>query len=202
MTYADVVSEDFQMELMQIEYIQSGTSWRLGDIVNIIEQQVASRSIPSSMVYKAVALFSGKSARTIREYSAIASHYPMNIREIYQVLSFDHFRTAMQFGDRDLDALEWAVNQTERLGRPATVDSMEAHFANPTDMNTEPNVGEWTIVDTTAEHPMCKSVVVMTVTGIRDSLVALTQLGETVLSDDTIKLIRLVLSRIAVEIQL
>ena len=63
-------------------------------------------------------------------------------------------RTAMQFGDQDLDALQWAVEQSERLGRPATVDSMEMHFSQPetefTEYPTQPE--KWERVEITAEE--------------------------------------------------
>jgi hypothetical protein len=136
-SYTTIIPDRFQSELIEIGSISSNTSFAIGDITNEIRaawQRVKSerpdRAIPEAEIYAAVGAFCGKSARTIREYSAIAAFYPPEVREDFPILRFDHFRTAMVLGPRWESALRWAVDEADSNGgRPATVDKMIAKFA-------------------------------------------------------------------------
>lgn len=124
--YAEIVPTDLQDELLALRDEISKSSFRIGDIaLQIIQEQRSG----VEMVYKAVGSFVGKSARTIREYTSVSAFYPRFIRDQYDVLAYDHFRVAMRMGDQWLEALDWAVNQTDEMNRPATVDAMLAKFA-------------------------------------------------------------------------
>ncbi len=125
--YDEIVPIEFQNELIAIRDNIVKESWRVGDIVLSIRYDRP--ELESGIVHQAVGVFVGKAARTVREYAAISTFFPMEIREKYDVLAFDHFRSAMKFGDRWKDALEYAVNTVDTLNRPATVDMMEQVFA-------------------------------------------------------------------------
>jgi len=129
-TYDAIIPSDFIEELIVIRDSITQASFRTGDIVNQIKQ--ARPDLEPNLVYSAVGSFVGKRSRTVREYAMVSAFYPMNIRREYETLSFDHFRTAMRYGDNWQDALEWAVNQTDVINRPATVDSMTEKFGEGT----------------------------------------------------------------------
>jgi hypothetical protein len=130
MNYSDIVPEVLQQELMRIGDLQDQSCWRLGDICLQVFEYCTRNSKPVSKmdVYKAVSTFSGKQSRTVREFATMAKFYAPEVREIYGVLRIDHFRTAMALDDKWEEALNWCVSRVDTLGRPATVDSMQAHF--------------------------------------------------------------------------
>jgi hypothetical protein len=101
-------------------------SWRIGDIVLTIK--AARVEYGNGVIYAAVGAFVGKSQRTIREYAAISAFYSPETREKYDVLAYDHFRTAMKYGSLWEGALQYAINTVNTLNRPATVDMMETMF--------------------------------------------------------------------------
>ena len=125
-SYGNIVPTDLQDELMTIRDGLTHAAFRIGDILLQVIQERPDAKL--SEIHNAVAMFAGKRARTIREYAAIAAFYPKSTRVIYDVLSFDHFRHAMQYGKKWEEALNWCVEQIEVLNRPATVDAMIAHF--------------------------------------------------------------------------
>lgn len=125
-TYADIIPTEMVEELIVIRDSITQASFRTGDIVNQIKQ--ARSDLEPDIVYSAVGSYVGKRARTVREYAMVSAFYPLHVRLEYEALSFDHFRTAMRYGENWQDALEWAVSQTDVINRPATVDAMEEKF--------------------------------------------------------------------------
>jgi hypothetical protein len=131
--YGDILSPEYQEELIALRDSLTRDSFRIGDIVALVAYERP--DILPKEIHSAVGAFAGKKSRTVREYAAISRFYPPEVRERYAVLTFDHFRTAMSLGEKWREALDWAVEQTDRLNRPATVDSMETAFhdnATPT----------------------------------------------------------------------
>ena len=72
---------------------------------------------------------------------ACRTPFPEEIREQFAVLAFDHFRHASRFGEKSIQVLQWAVEQGDTLGRPASVDAMMARFAIPDPGMPEPPPG-------------------------------------------------------------
>jgi hypothetical protein len=140
--YSKIVPDDLQNLLISIEGANTLNSWRIGDITGLVFTHCQENRIQAAAdaVYSAVAAFCGKKSRTIREYHHLSGFYPMEIREAYGMLAYAHFRVAARLPDCRV-ALEWAVAQTDKLGRPATVDSLEAHFAPQQDPT--PPEPEW-----------------------------------------------------------
>lgn len=136
-SYKLLIPDRYQDRLITLGQNLSVASFAIGDITNAIKngwasvkQERGELAIAEADIYAAVGAFCGKSARTIREYASIAAFYPLEIREVYDVLSIDHFRTAMTLGPRWEQALMWAVEFADRNGgRPATVDRMCAEYA-------------------------------------------------------------------------
>lgn len=126
--YSEIVPSDIQDELITLRDNLTRSSFRIGDIAL---QIIAGTQYGVEAVYSAVGSFVGKSSRTIREYASVSAFYPDEVRQMYDLLSFDHFRVAMRFGSNWLEALEWSVSQVEEVNRPATVDAMVAEFATP-----------------------------------------------------------------------
>jgi hypothetical protein len=129
--YNEIVPDDIQAELIAIRDSVTQNCWRVGDICTGLQKfhERMQIMVGKMDLYKAVGVFSGKSGRTVREYAFLAEFYPAHIRREYEVLSYDHFRTAAKLGpDHWQEALEWCVAQVDTLGRPASVDAMEAKF--------------------------------------------------------------------------
>jgi hypothetical protein len=122
---------ELQEELIQISEEQSRMEFRIGDIVTGTIAYNRQNMHPANVmeIYSAVGAFCGKSSRTVRDYNAVASFYPIEIREEFGVLKFDHFRQAMTLGPNWQNALQWAIEQGDSLGRPASVDAMIAQFS-------------------------------------------------------------------------
>jgi hypothetical protein len=131
--YGDLIPAKLQNELIAIRDSSTRQCWRIADIcAEVVEWNRANgQEIEMQQVYAAVGLFAGKASRTVREYHFIGRFFQPEIRETFECLAFDHFRHAAQLGDRAIEALQWAVEQTDELNRPATVDAMMAKFALP-----------------------------------------------------------------------
>lgn len=128
-TYSQIVPEALQGELIHLGDTTTLISWRVGDICQEVLVFTIQNRMPVDReeIYKAVGAFCGKAARTVREYAQLSRLFMPEIREVYAVLKHDHFRTASRYEDPNA-ILQWAVEQTDTLGRPATVDMIEAHF--------------------------------------------------------------------------
>jgi len=127
-----LVPMELQNELLALRDGMTGISWRVGDITNYVlrHNEVNNLGASQEECYKAVASLWGKKSRTVREYGMVSGFYPVEIREAYNVLAFDHFRIAMRMKDKWRDALEWAMDRFISTGKPATIDAMLANFAS------------------------------------------------------------------------
>lgn len=141
--YGDLIPVNLQDELIAIRDSNTRQSWRIADIVDEVISfcRTNNREAEMQEVYAAVGLFAGRASRTVREYHAIGRFFPPEIREQFECLAFDHFRHAAQLGDRAIEALQWAMEQTDELNRPATVDAMSARYMPPEPGAPEPPPG-------------------------------------------------------------
>lgn len=129
--YSDIVPVNVQDELLAIRDCETVNGWKVGDLTSIVcrYNEANGSNVTRQDIYSAVGVFVGKSSRTVREFHALAQFFSPESREKYNVLAFDHFREASRLGpEQALVALEWAIKQTDTLGRPATVDAMIAKF--------------------------------------------------------------------------
>jgi hypothetical protein len=80
-------------------------------------------------IYSYIAALSGKSARTIRRYATVAKFYSPQTREKYAVLAFDHFETAMSYGNKWEELLDACMNQMDRdpIGKRPNADWITAY---------------------------------------------------------------------------
>ena len=124
--YEEIIPIEQQHELLAIRDNVSKDSWRIGDIT--LEVKAQHPEFGSGVIYSAIGAFVGKAQRTVREYAAISAFFSPKTREKYDMLAYDHFRTAMKYGGMWEGALEYAVRAVETLNRPATVDMMETMF--------------------------------------------------------------------------
>lgn len=139
--YGNIVPMDLQDELIAIRDSNTRNAWRIADITaEVIENHILNHStVALQDIYSAVGMFVGKASRTVREYHMIGRFFDPELREHFSVLAFDHFRHAACLGaDQAIYALQWAVEQADTLGRPATVDAMIAKFSPP--MPGEPEI--------------------------------------------------------------
>lgn len=127
--YSEIVPEELQYQLLALQDTLTQAYYKIGDITLEI---IRLRPDVSRMdIYSAVGVFVGKASRTVREYAFVAEYYNQTDREKYEVLSFDHLKTALRYDDTE-GMLDWAIEQVDELNRPASVDAMEAHFGEGT----------------------------------------------------------------------
>jgi hypothetical protein len=126
--YANLIPEEFQVELINLGDSSMEQSFRIGDICSTCFYLNA--GTPKAQIYSAIGAFCGKPSRTVREYCSIAEFYSPETRRTYSLLSFSHFRFAYKFRDDNWrEILEYAVNESEQYGRPATVDKLIETFS-------------------------------------------------------------------------
>jgi hypothetical protein len=103
-------------------------SWAIGDIaITIIQYNISNKTrATETEILKAVGSMVGKASRTIREYISVSQFYKEADRLEYEALTYGHFRLAIKTND-PLGALEWAVSEVTRTGKPATIDAMLLH---------------------------------------------------------------------------
>src|SRR3989304_2625623 len=109
----------------------SDAYWEIGRITNatITDALESGAEIQVMRVYSDVAKLTGKSARTVRHYAAVAEFYPLNIQEEYDVLRFAHFAFAQRFPDRWRELLDAAVRHMDgQGGKLPSVDWMAVNF--------------------------------------------------------------------------
>ena len=129
--YNQIIPQEIQEILIAIRDQDTAHCWTVGDICWQIKKYADEQKnmIPTMEIYSAVGCFVGKSSRTVREYAMLSKFYVLEMREVYAVLSFAHFKKARSAGPRWQMALEWCVEIGELAGRPATVDALEAYIA-------------------------------------------------------------------------
>ena len=145
LSYANIVPDGVQDMLLAIRDRERVDRFAVGDLTQAVTIDCDYRclEVTKEDVYKAVASFVGKQSRTVREYHMVAMKFNVSVRDTYPLLAFNHFRVALRFGDACYEALSWAEDQVLQLGRPATVDAMEAKFANRAEpMQEQSDAGE------------------------------------------------------------
>jgi hypothetical protein len=132
MTYSAIIPLEIADKLLAIRDSLTRDCWAIGDLTwEVIRyNQLNQTGADLQTIYAAVGMFAGKASRTVREYFALSRFYPPELRETFAPLAYDHFRHAACLGERAIEALQWAVSQDD-LGRPVTVDMMQAHFSLP-----------------------------------------------------------------------
>lgn len=133
-SYQTIVPSALADRLIAIRDSSTFNSWETGDITEQVIQFCAANypGIELNFIYSAVGSFVGKASRTVREKHYISKFYPLEIRESYNILSYDHFRVAVRLGpSMAMGALAWAVAQGDILNRPCSVDALMARFATP-----------------------------------------------------------------------
>lgn len=126
--YNDLIPDDIQNELLQIQSDNNKNYWRTGDLCIQALEIGAINCKPMDAIYSAIGLLVGRSNRSVREITAVAKFFPLEIRERYDMLSFSHFRYAIRLQNRAMEALQWCI---EGNTRPASFDAMYAHFTAP-----------------------------------------------------------------------
>jgi hypothetical protein len=115
-TYADLIEEEDQSELMSIRDMLSACYFRIGDIaLKYVHGNARKNSLRVNvkMIYEAVGFFVGRSGRTVRYYAENAVFYEPDVRDTYKELPFAYFDLARNFGDHWRDVLEYA---SENMG--------------------------------------------------------------------------------------
>lgn len=121
--YSDVIPENLQSLLTGYNASLTEMFFEIGDISNMIYSSLIINKVDVThqFICAAVGFYSGKSSRTIRFYSSIASYYSKEVRERYNNLSFSHFSYAKQFVNWE-EVLEYSSSNN------ASVDNVIAHF--------------------------------------------------------------------------
>lgn len=123
-SYDSLIDSDDVNELITIRDSLTDNSFRVGDLTNKYLERKEIYRVSKAFIYSAVGSFSGKKARSVREYARIAEFFPQSVRNEYPVLSMDHYRYAISCPDWR-QVLEFAISQDSR---PATVDDCIRKF--------------------------------------------------------------------------
>jgi len=129
-SYGEVVPQNLQDRLLAIRDSLSKSFWDIGDIALMIcayaddNEMMVSREF----IWSAVGSFVGLSARTVRDYARVARFFDYETREQYDVLTFSHFALASRYPSNWRNILDFAIDEIDRIGRPATVDKLEVQF--------------------------------------------------------------------------
>jgi len=125
-SYETVIEPDDINELISLRDSTTEAQFRVGDLALKYASRAKSFGLTKAYMYGAIGSYYGKQARTIRSYSYVAAFYPVEVRERYPILSFDHFKVAMR-ADDPYAVLEWAIGSLD--SRPQSVDACIAEFA-------------------------------------------------------------------------
>jgi len=123
-SYEDVIEQDDVNYLLTLRDSITEAQFKVGDLTNKYIDQRHIYGVTKSFIYSAIGSYYGKQSRTIRDYSRVSEFYPLTTRQLYPILSFDHFRVAMRSDDWE-EVLEYAIEKDQR---PATVDDCIAKF--------------------------------------------------------------------------
>src|SRR3990167_10088416 len=118
----------------------SDAYWEIGRIVNatIADALESGAEIQVMQVYSHAAKLTGKSARTVRHYAAVAEFYPLNIQEEYDVLRFAHFAFAQRFPDRWRELLDAAIRHMDSTGgKLPSVDWLAVNFTGASQLTAQ-----------------------------------------------------------------
>lgn len=104
-TVNDIVPEELQQRLMQIDITLTQCYWMVGDIVVEIVNSVnrsrvneLGKIVTMDDIYEAVGFFCHRSARSVRYYYEVASYFPQELRDRYE-LPFNVFAEARYVRD-------------------------------------------------------------------------------------------------------
>lgn len=108
--YNKIVSDDLQMELLDLRDNIRNNSFRIGDIAMRVlnDAERNGLNVTQTYVWAAVGSFVGYSARTIRYYAETADFFSKEVREKYDILPFSHFVYARYKGNKWEAVLEYA----------------------------------------------------------------------------------------------
>lgn len=120
-----IIPDNLQEQLFAVRDDITQASWATGDLTTEVIRFNALNVTGATMteIFKAVGSMVGKASRTVREYQVVSSRFTVDTRLKYDVLAFGHFRVVATLDNAE-EALQWAVDEVERTGKPASVDSM------------------------------------------------------------------------------
>jgi len=138
---------------LQIRYAARGdqislSSWEIGDDTNELWAMAVrfDWEVNKGDVYEfmAAAHSHAVSARTVRDNAAIAEFFSPETRSKYDVLTFNHFRTARSFGDEWETILDGAMRYLDERGRLPSCDWLIAHYRGVAQAPQVADIDEYT----------------------------------------------------------
>lgn len=129
-SYSDVVPLNLQERLIAIRDNLSKNFWEIGDIALAICAYADDNEIAVSreFIWSAIGSYVGLAARTVRDYARVAKSFDYRERDKYDILTFSHFAFAARYPEKSFEILDFAVDEVEKMGRPATVDRLEVRY--------------------------------------------------------------------------
>ena len=133
---ADIVADEDQAVLIALRDSMTACAVGIGDIVTktVIANASKGYQVTSDRIFRAIARFCGRSARTVRYYFETASFFGPETREEFGILSFSHFVFARSCGDKWREVLEYAA-----INPGATVGELIVLFQDEAPGDTEAN---------------------------------------------------------------
>lgn len=87
---------------IELRTLKDNIQWQLGDLGKHFVPN-PKQGVTTSKTLASFACDIGMNARTLQEYTKVASFYPEAMRNDYPNLSYSHWRTALRFADKALD---------------------------------------------------------------------------------------------------
>ena len=145
----DLIPEDLQNELIHWREVSKLSSFRVGDIVNILILVAAEHGydVTHERIYRAVGNFCDRKARTVRYCWETSCFFTPQVREQYAQLSFSTFVFARMMGNRWQEVLDYAAEQPK-----ISVDALQFYFmATPLPDTEQPDL--WCAPDNAQQQP-------------------------------------------------
>lgn len=122
---SDIIPQNYQNKLMYWRDRLKEGYFQIGDIAAELLERSAQQGFPITQVrvFAAVGKFCDRSGRTVRYYYEVASFYPPDVRDQYDVLSFSAFAFAKSMGHRWKEVLDYAM-----LYPSISEDGLRIHF--------------------------------------------------------------------------
>lgn len=131
MNESKIIPPEIQDKLLALRDQITNIAWQVGDLCKeVIQYNELNNTGAAKMdIYKSVASMVGKESRTVRDYYDTAERFDLHQREQFDTLAFGHFRIAARTNNPEA-ALQWAMDQVEATGKPATIDAMKKMYGN------------------------------------------------------------------------
>lgn len=132
LTYSTIIPLEAQSVLLGVRNDLTRNYFLVGDLALTLVSQL-SATYEAQEVQAAIGYYVGKSARSVRYYQAVCGKIPADMREEFEPydLSFAHFAHAARFPGREIEILNWAIENNAGVDRLKVEFGKGGKLSNP-----------------------------------------------------------------------